>query len=75
MPLFLVSSRRDGEAVPNRGPFLMALMWPLTGLALIFVVLRILFRSQAGRFSFADIFMIFSMVLSPVYGGDSHIAA
>lgn len=50
------------EAIADRGPFLIGLMWPLTGISLVTVILRLVFRYRGGKFNWSDIFMIFSMV-------------
>lgn len=52
----------SGEAIADRGPFLIGLMWPLAGISLVTVILRLVFRCQAGKFNWSDIFMVFSMV-------------
>jgi hypothetical protein len=51
-----------GGAIADRGPFLIGLMWPLAAISLVTVVLRLVFRCQAGKFNWSDVFMVFSMV-------------
>lgn len=54
----------DG-AIADRGPFLIGLMWPLTGISFVTVILRLVFRYRGRKFDWSDIFMVFSMVRNP----------
>ncbi|KAF4956735.1 hypothetical protein FSARC_11503 [Fusarium sarcochroum] len=48
--------------VPDRGPALIGVLWPLAALSLVTAILRVIIRTRNRIFGWDDLFMIFAML-------------